>query len=63
MDHKKLLVNCHKDLKSGGIIKFNFAVDGNCSNFFVVVKEVIKYDDFYKYFEKFQWLWYMPTIE
>ncbi|CEG12146.1 Methyltransferase type 11 [groundwater metagenome] len=62
-DHKKLLVNCHTALKSGGIIRFNFAGDGNCTNFFAVVKEVIKYEDFHKYFEKFQWPWYMPTIE
>ncbi|PKP59652.1 MAG: methyltransferase type 11, partial [Candidatus Altiarchaeales archaeon HGW-Altiarchaeales-1] len=36
-DHKKLLANCHTALKSGGIIRFNFAGDGNCSNFFAVV--------------------------
>ncbi len=59
----KLLANCHTALKSGGIIRFNFAGDGNCSNFFAVVKEVIRRDKFQKYFEKFQWPWYMPAIE
>ncbi|OQX19250.1 MAG: methyltransferase type 11 [Candidatus Altiarchaeales archaeon A3] len=61
--HKKLLVNCYNALKSSGIIRFNFAGDGNCSNFFAVVKEVITYEDFQKYFAEFQWPWYMPTIE
>jgi len=61
-DHKKMLSNCYKALKSGGIIRFNFAGDGNCSNFFAVVKEVITYEDFQKYFAGFQWPWYMPSI-
>ncbi len=38
-DHKKLLVNCHTALKSGGIIRFNFAGDGNRSNFLPLLKK------------------------
>ena len=32
--HKALLGNVFRALKSGGILKFNFAGDGNCANFF-----------------------------
>jgi len=62
-DHKKLLRNCYKGLKPNGIIRFNFAGDGNCSNFFNVVKNKIKSEDFSKYFAHFEWPWFMPSKE
>ncbi len=62
-DHKKLLKNCFRALKSNGILRFNFAKEGNCINFFKIVKEVINYPKFKKYFQDFRWPWYIPKLE
>ena len=62
-DHEKLLKNCYKALKKAGYIRFNFAGDGNCQNFFAVVKEVMKYEQFQKYFINYEWPWFMPKID
>ena len=61
-DHKTLLKNCHQALKANGRVRFNFAGDGNCQNFFKVVKEAMNDIRYRKYFEKFVWPWYMPTL-
>ena len=60
-DHKKLLENTYAALKPGGEILWNFAGDGNCSNFFEVVKEKMKDKRFERYFADFEWPWYMPS--
>ena len=62
IDHKKLITNSYKALKKEGIVRFNFAGDGNCSTFFAVIKEVMNLNEFVDYFKDFQWPWYMPTI-
>lgn len=62
-DHKKLLKNCYSALKPGGIIRFNFAGEGNCSNFYGVMQKTISNELYKKYFESFEWPWYMPSIE
>lgn len=62
-DHGKLLRNCHKALKPGGIIRFNFAGHGNCSNFYEVIEGIMSSNPYRKYFESFEWPWYMPSIE
>jgi trans-aconitate 2-methyltransferase len=62
-NHKTLLEKVFLTLKSGGILRFNFAGDGNCANFFSVVKEAVKQPQFASYFSDFEWPWYMPTIE
>jgi trans-aconitate methyltransferase len=61
-DHKKLLDNCYKALKMNGIIRFNFAGDGNCSNFFQVIKKMISDERYKAYFETFECPWFMPSI-
>lgn len=60
-DHKRLLNNTFKALKDGGAILWDFAGDGNCSNFFGVIREKIQSDKYKKYFNNFEWPWYMPT--
>lgn len=60
-DHKRLLKNAFIALKDGGIILWDFAGDGNCSNFFCVIREKIQSDKYKKYFNNFEWPWYMPT--
>lgn len=62
-DHKKLLRNCQKALKPGGSLRFNFAGDGNCSNFFAVIKVVMKDEKYKEYFRNFEWPWYMPPVD
>ena len=61
-DHETLLKNVYKAIKPNGIIRFNFAGDGNCSNFYCVVKEVMAYPNFKEKFNMFEWPWYMPKI-
>jgi trans-aconitate methyltransferase len=60
-NHRKLLENSLTALRAGGIIKWNFAGDGNCSNFFDTVKAVMKEDEYKVYFIGFEWPWFMPT--
>ena len=62
-DHRRLLENVHRALRAGGRIRFNFAGDGNCSHFFKVIREAMAMEQFAGYFVKFEWPWYMPTID
>ena len=60
-DHNRLLRNVRCALRDGGIIRFNFAGEGNCSHFFNVIREAIILDKFQPYFHDFEWPWYMPS--
>ena len=62
-DHDRLLSNVHRALRPGGVARFNFAGDGNCSNFFSTVRELMASPRYSRYFEQFLWPWYMPTVE
>lgn len=62
-DHYKLLPNCYTALKPGGMLRFNFAGHGNCSNFFEAIKEVMQLERYRKFFAGFEWPWYMPGVE
>lgn len=62
-DHRNLLGNVLHVLCPGGVARFNFAGDGNCSFFFKVVRESMALARFAKYFEQFTWPWYMPAVE
>lgn len=61
-DHMRLLANVYKSLKAEGILRFNFAADGNCSHFFKVIKQVMAEKKYAEYFGNFDWPWYMPTV-
>ncbi|PRX31037.1 trans-aconitate methyltransferase [Orenia metallireducens] len=61
-DHNNLLNNCFKALKPKGTIRFNFAADGNCSNYFGVIRRTIKEARYRRYFNGFEWPWYMPKV-
>lgn len=61
-DHNRLLRNVRCALRDGGVIRFNFAGDGNCFNFFKVVREGMSQGKFRKYFQEFKWPWHMPSI-
>jgi trans-aconitate 2-methyltransferase len=60
-DHDRLLDNVLNGLRDGGRVRFNFAGDGNCSNFFTVVREVMALPRFHPYFEAAPWPWFMPA--
>ena len=62
LDPKRLLENCHRALRPRGTIRFNFAGDGNCANFYAVVKKAMEIDDYKEFFQKFTWPWYMPPV-
>jgi len=62
-NHAGLLNNVFKALKRGGKVRFNFAADGNCINFFRVVRGVMGQEEYASFFEGFTWPWYMPAIE
>jgi trans-aconitate methyltransferase len=62
-DHDTLLANVHRSLRNGGIVRFNFAGNGNCSNFFLVLGEAMAHPDFERFFHDFDWPWFMPTVD
>jgi trans-aconitate 2-methyltransferase len=61
-DHKTLLSNVRRSMRKEGILLFNFAADGNCSNFFKVIRRAIAEKKYQMYFINFDWPWYMPTV-
>ena len=62
-DHKRLLKNAYKALKANGVILWDFGGFGNCSNFINVIQKKISEDNYAKYFENFEWPWFMPSKE
>jgi trans-aconitate methyltransferase len=62
-DHRRLLQNVHRALRHGGRVRFDFAGEGNCINFFNVVREAMLLDRFAEVFANFDWPWYMPSVE
>jgi trans-aconitate 2-methyltransferase len=61
-DHRRLFSNVQRVLCYGGVVRFNFAGDGNCACFFKVIRESMALSGFVKYFDEFMWPWYMPTV-
>jgi trans-aconitate 2-methyltransferase len=61
-NHRALLNHVYRGLKKGGLARFNFASDGNCSTFISIVQETMEIPQFRRYFYNFQWPWYMPGI-
>jgi trans-aconitate 2-methyltransferase len=61
-DHQRLLNSCRKALRAEGRIRLSFAGDGNCSNFFEVIRQVIDDAAYREYFKNFVWPWYMPKL-
>ena len=62
-DHRTLLSRCLDLLNDDGRLHWNFAADGNCGNFFVTVREVMRHNEFSGCFTDFNWPWYMPVLE
>jgi trans-aconitate 2-methyltransferase len=62
-DHSTLLKHAYSSLKPGGMIRFNFAAEGNCPTFIKIVKSAMEIPQYRRYFQTFEWPWYMPSIE
>lgn len=62
-DHRRLLRDVRRALRPGGRIRFNFAGNGNCFNFFAVVRNAMAKEEFASFFVEFAWPWYMPTVQ
>ena len=62
-DHERLLKNTLKALKTNGIVRWNFAGEGNCSNFIDTIKPVMNENAYKEYFRNFEWPWFTPSIE
>lgn len=60
-NHNRLLEKSYAALKNRGVILWEFGGDGNCSNFFNVVRNKIQEDKYVQYFSDFEWPWFMPT--
>lgn len=60
-NHRQLLANIYNCLRNEGIVRLNFAAEGNCSSFFKVIKQVMASEKFCCYFSQFNWPWYMPN--
>ncbi|MDY6988506.1 MAG: methyltransferase domain-containing protein [Thermodesulfobacteriota bacterium] len=62
-DHQRLLRNVSRALRKGGLLRCNFAADGNCSHFIRVIRKAMDRGEFAGYFETFVWPWYMPSVD
>jgi len=62
-NHRKLYEKLSTFLNENGMIRFNFAADGNCSYFFNIVKMTIQEKEYQEDFKDFDWPWFMPTLD
>jgi trans-aconitate 2-methyltransferase len=62
-DHSTFLTGAYHALKKGGLLRVNFAADGNCSTFIRIVKSAMQIAEYRAYFLNFEWPWYMPKLE
>lgn len=62
-DHARMLHNVFRALRPRGMIRFNFAGDGNCSHFFKVIRQAMALPAYRAYFDDFDWPWFMPTVQ
>ena len=62
-DHRRLLRSVRRALCPGGCLRFQFAGDGNCMNFFAAVREAMDLEEFKTIFSEFTWPWYMPPVD
>ena len=62
-DHEMLLPILYRALNENGILRVNFAGDGNCSTLNRVAQESMASDQYREAFTDFDWPWYMPSVE
>ncbi|WP_406658081.1 methyltransferase domain-containing protein [Methanolobus sp. ZRKC2] len=59
-DHGNVLRKIYASLKSGGIMRMQFAGEGNCPTLSKVLEESMSSAAFEQLFQDFEWPWYMP---
>ncbi|WP_321430541.1 methyltransferase domain-containing protein [uncultured Methanolobus sp.] len=62
-DHSLALGQIYRSMKSGGIMRVQFAGEGNCLNLISVLKDAMSSPDFKDDLSSFDWPWYMPGVE
>lgn len=62
-DHEALLAIVHRALAPRGVVRVNFAGDGNCATLNRIAQELMATEEFRGAFAGFEWPWYMPTVE
>lgn len=62
-DHRTLWKNLNGLLSDRGIVRFDFAGDGNCAHFFKVIRMAMGTSEYARYFTGFEWPWFMPSVE
>ena len=62
-DHAGLLASVFRSLRKGGLMRFNFAGDGNCSNLIRVLTDTMAESKYLDYFKNFEWPWYMLSVD
>ena len=62
-NHSAFLTSAYRGLKKGGLLRVNFAADGNCSTFIRIVKSAMQIAEYRPYFLNFTWPWYMPALK
>jgi len=61
-DHAALLPRIRRALRQGGVIRFNFGAEGNCSHLYSVAREAMALPAFSPDFTSFSWPWHFPSI-
>lgn len=59
-EHGAVLSKIHASLKTGGILRMQFAGEGNCPTLSAILKESISSSKFEDDFHDFEWPWYTP---
>lgn len=62
-DHNNVLRKIHASLKTGGILKMQFAGEGNCPTLSKVLEESMTSAEFSGHLDDFEWPWFMPDAE
>lgn len=58
----RMLRRVYRALRRDGVVRFNFAADGNCSHFLAVVRKAMALPAYHSRFDSFDWPWSMPTL-
>jgi len=61
-DHERLLRNIWRSLRPGGLARISFAGDGNCAHLIGVIREAVNSTALSRYFQGFDWPWFMPAV-
>jgi len=62
-DHTSMLHKIHASLKRGGILRMQFAGEGNCPTLIRILEESMDSSVFGEIVHDFEWPWYMPDAE